>query len=97
MGTNAPGTAVALGQPVQVFGAEHFSRRVHPWTCAAAPFRDPRTGGVLGAADITGGDGLAHPYSLAFVQAVARAAGCPPGPADPAPGGGTRRPDALAR
>ncbi|MFI1651557.1 GAF domain-containing protein [Streptomyces avidinii] len=74
MGTNAPGTAVATGQPVQVFGAEHFSRRVHPWTCAAAPVRDPRTGRVLGAVDITGGDGLAHPQSLAFVQAVARAA-----------------------
>ncbi|MFH7598522.1 GAF domain-containing protein [Streptomyces racemochromogenes] len=74
MGTNAPGTAVALGEPVQVFGAEHFSRRVHPWTCAAAPVRDPRTGRVLGAVDITGGDGLAHPHSLAFVRAVARAA-----------------------
>ncbi|WP_405828691.1 GAF domain-containing protein [Streptomyces sp. NBC_00105] len=74
MGTNAPGTAVAVGEPVQVFGAEHFSRRVHPWTCAAAPVRDPRTGSVLGAVDITGGDGLAHPHSLAFVQAVARAA-----------------------
>ncbi|MFD8982414.1 GAF domain-containing protein [Streptomyces sp. NPDC059564] len=74
MGTNAPGTAVALGEPVQVFGAEHFSRLVHPWTCAAAPVRDPATGQVLGAVDITGGDGLAHPHSLAFVQAVARAA-----------------------
>ncbi|WP_329312906.1 GAF domain-containing protein [Streptomyces sp. NBC_01278] len=74
MGTNAPGTAVAVGEPVQVFGAEHFSRRVHPWTCAAAPVRDPRTGRLLGAVDITGGDGLAHPHSLAFVQAVARAA-----------------------
>lgn len=74
MGTNAPGTAVAVGEPVQVFGAEHFSRRVHPWTCAAAPVRDPWTGGVLGAVDITGGDGLAHPRSLAFVRAVARAA-----------------------
>lgn len=74
MGTNAPGTAVALGEPVQVFGAEHFSRLVHPWTCAAAPVRDPATGRLLGAVDITGGDGLAHPHSLAFVQAVARAA-----------------------
>jgi hypothetical protein len=35
---------------------------------------DPRTGRVLGAVDITGGDGLAHPHSLGFVQAVARAA-----------------------
>ncbi|MCX5275705.1 GAF domain-containing protein [Streptomyces virginiae] len=74
MGTNAPGTAVVTGEPVQVFGAEHFSRRVHPWTCAAAPVRDPRTGRLLGAVDITGGDGLAHPHSLGFVQAVARAA-----------------------
>ncbi|MCX4694813.1 GAF domain-containing protein [Streptomyces sp. NBC_01408] len=85
MGTNAPGTAVAVGEPVQVFGAEHFSRRVHPWTCAAAPVRDPRTGRLLGAVDITGGDGLAHPHSLAFVQAVARAAEAQLALLDPAP------------
>lgn len=74
VGTNAPGTAVAVGRPVQVFAAEHYIRRVQPWTCAAAPVHDPRTGQVLGAVDITGGDGLAHPHSLGFVQAVARAA-----------------------
>lgn len=74
VGTNAPGTAVAVDRPVQVFAAEHFIRQVQPWTCAAAPVHDPRTGRVLGAVDITGGDGLAHPHSLGFVQAVARAA-----------------------
>ncbi|MFD6551502.1 GAF domain-containing protein, partial [Streptomyces sp. NPDC058398] len=74
VGTNAPGTAVAVDRPVQVFAAEHFIRRVQPWTCAAAPVHDPRNGRVLGAVDITGGDGLAHPHSLGFVQAVARAA-----------------------
>ncbi|WP_432055911.1 GAF domain-containing protein [Streptomyces sp. bgisy022] len=74
VGTNAPGTAVAVGRPVQVFAAEHFVRRAQPWTCAAAPVHDPRTGRLLGAVDITGGDGLAHPHSLGFVQAVARAA-----------------------
>ncbi|MFE0845619.1 GAF domain-containing protein [Streptomyces rochei] len=74
VGTNAPGTAVAVGRPVQVFTAEHFIRRVQPWTCAAAPVHDPRTGRVLGAVDITGGNGLAHPHSLGFVRAVARAA-----------------------
>ncbi len=74
VGTNAPGTAVAVGRPVQVFAAEHFVRHVQPWTCAAAPVHDPRTGRVLGAVDITGGDRLAHPHSLGFVQAVARAA-----------------------
>ncbi|MEV6315339.1 GAF domain-containing protein [Streptomyces sp. NPDC051776] len=74
MGTNAPGTAVTVDRAVQVFAAEHFSRPVQTWTCAAAPVHDPRTGRVLGAVDITGGDRLAHPHSLAFVQAVARAA-----------------------
>ncbi|MFI5806056.1 GAF domain-containing protein [Streptomyces sp. NPDC051561] len=74
VGTNAPGTALALDRPVQVFAAEHFLRPVHPWTCAAAPLHDPRSGQLLGALDITGGDNLAHPHSLAFVQAVARAA-----------------------
>ncbi|WP_241192578.1 GAF domain-containing protein [Streptomyces sp. ADI96-02] len=73
-GTNAPGTAIAVDRPVQVFAAEHFLRPVQQWTCAAAPLHDPRTGRVLGAVDITGGDRLAHPHSLAFVQAVARAA-----------------------
>jgi DNA-binding winged helix-turn-helix (wHTH) protein len=74
VGPNAPGTAVAVNRPVQVFAAEHFIRRVQPWTCAAAPVHDPHTGRVLGAVDITGGDGLAHPHSLGFVRAVARAA-----------------------
>ncbi|MBG0850439.1 GAF domain-containing protein [Streptomyces spinoverrucosus] len=74
VGTNAPGTAIAVNRPVQVFAAEHFARRVQRWTCAAAPVHDPRTGRVLGAVDITGGDGLAHPHSLGFVTAVARAA-----------------------
>ncbi|MCX4821103.1 GAF domain-containing protein [Streptomyces sp. NBC_01142] len=73
-GTNAPGTAIAVDRPVQVFAAEHFRRPVQAWTCAAAPIHDPGTGRVLGAVDITGGDRLAHPHSLAFVGAVARAA-----------------------
>ncbi len=73
-GTNAPGTAITLDRPVQVFAAEHFRRPVQAWTCAAAPIHDPATGRLLGAVDITGGDRLAHPHSLAFVGAVARAA-----------------------
>ncbi|TQK50459.1 GAF domain-containing protein [Streptomyces sp. SLBN-118] len=73
-GTNAPGTAITVDRPVQVFAAEHFRRPVQAWTCAAAPIHDPGTGRVLGAVDITGGDLLAHPHSLAFVGAVARAA-----------------------
>lgn len=84
-GTNAPGVATAVDHAVQIFAAEHYSSLVQPWTCAAAPIHDPRTGALLGAVDITGGDHLASPQSLALVQATARAAeahlaGLPPAP-----------------
>ncbi|MBS1891598.1 MAG: GAF domain-containing protein, partial [Actinobacteria bacterium] len=48
VGTNAIGTALALDQPVQIYSAEHFSRLLHGWTCAAAPLHDPDTGELLG-------------------------------------------------
>jgi hypothetical protein len=73
-GTNAPGTALALDHAVQIFSAEHFRPVVQPWTCAAAPIHDPATGEILGIVDITGGDIVAHPHSLALVNAAARAA-----------------------
>lgn len=73
-GTNAPGVALAVDHSVQIFATEHFSRLVQPWTCAAAPIHDPLTGRLLGAIDVTGGDHLANPHSLALVQATARAA-----------------------
>ncbi|MFJ4922864.1 GAF domain-containing protein [Streptomyces sp. NPDC088725] len=96
-GTNAPGTAVALDRPVQVFAAEHFQRPVHAWTCAAAPVHDPRTGRLLGAVDITGGDRLAHPHSLAFVTAVARAAEAQLALLAPPPAAGSVQLSALGR
>ncbi|MET9359666.1 GAF domain-containing protein [Streptomyces sp. NPDC006632] len=97
VGTNAPGTALAEDRPVQVFSAEHFRRPVQAWTCAAAPVHDPRTGRLLGAVDLTGGDGLAHPHSLGFVQAVARAAEAELALLAPPPARETIRLDALGR
>ncbi|NUO61597.1 MAG: GAF domain-containing protein [Hamadaea sp.] len=73
-GTNAPGTALALDEAVQIFATEHYSVPVHPWTCAAAPIHDPATGDILGIIDVTGGDVVSHPHSLALVKAAARAA-----------------------
>ncbi|MFI5839934.1 GAF domain-containing protein [Catenuloplanes sp. NPDC051500] len=73
-GTNAPGTALAVDHSVQIFATEHFSRPVQGWTCAAAPIHDPASGRLLGAVDLTGGDHLANPHSLALVTATARAA-----------------------
>jgi hypothetical protein len=73
-GTNAPGTALAVGHFVQIFSTEHFSRIVHPWTCAAAPVRDPDTGLPIAAIDLTSRLKTAHPHSLALALAAARLA-----------------------
>ena len=73
VGTNAVGTALALDHPVQIFSAEHFSRLLHTWTCAAAPIHDPETQRVLGALNVSGSYRSAHPHSMALVCAVARA------------------------
>jgi hypothetical protein len=84
-GTNAPGTALAVDHPLQIFATEHFSRPVQRWTCAAAPIHDPATGLLLGAIDVTGGDHLANPHSLALVRATALAAEAYLGTRRPAP------------
>ena len=73
-GTNAPGTALAVRRPVQIFAGEHYNTVVHPWACSAVPVRDPDSGRVLGIVDITGGANIASPYALALVRATARAA-----------------------
>ncbi len=72
-GTNAPGTALALDHSVQIYAHEHFSRIVQPWSCSAAPIHDPQTGRLLGVLDVTGGDSVAAPQSLALVQAAVEA------------------------
>ncbi len=84
-GTNAPGTALAVDHPLQIFATEHYSRPVQRWTCAAAPIHDPATGRLLGAIDVTGGDHLANPHSLALVRATALAAEAHLGTRRPAP------------
>jgi hypothetical protein len=74
VGTNAIGTALALDQPVQIYAAEHFSRLLHGWTCAAAPLHAPDTGEILGAIDLSGDFRTAHLHGLPLVSAVATAA-----------------------
>lgn len=73
-GTNAIGTALVVGRPVQVYSAEHFVRRLHTLTCACAPIHDPRDGRLLGAIDVTGPVNTVHPSTLALVHAVAQLA-----------------------
>ncbi|GAB3492826.1 GAF domain-containing protein [Flexivirga lutea] len=73
-GTNAPGMALALDEPVRVAGAEHFRHTVRPWSCAAAPIHDPQDGSILGVLDVTGATRAIGPQALAMVRAVARMA-----------------------
>lgn len=73
IGTSAPGTALQLDRAVQIRGAEHYNRIVHPWSCTAAPVHDPATGGLLGVIDITGTDLAVAPHALSLVSATVAA------------------------
>lgn len=53
-GTNAIGTALQTGQPIQVHATEHFCAGIQRWTCSASVIRDPIDGAVIGVIDISG-------------------------------------------
>jgi signal transduction histidine kinase len=72
IGTNAIGTAIALSEPVQIHGVEHFCSKVGVWTCAATPIWHPNDGELLGVVDISGPARTFNPQSLAFACAVGR-------------------------
>lgn len=73
VGTSAPGTALALNHGIQIQGAEHFNRIVHPWSCTAVPVHDPSSGSMLGVIDITGGDDAVSPTTLPLLEAAVAA------------------------
>lgn len=74
VGTNAPGTALALDHGLQILGAEHFSHSVQEWSCTAAPVHHPTTGQILGVIDVTGGPRMVAPEMLSLVRATVLAA-----------------------
>ncbi|GAB4270020.1 MAG: sigma-54-dependent Fis family transcriptional regulator [Deferrisomatales bacterium] len=71
VGTNAIGTALALGRAIEVTGTEHFCETHHLWTCSAAPVRDPH-GRLVGCLDISGPRENAHPHIMGMVLAAVR-------------------------
>jgi hypothetical protein len=73
-GTNAPGMAIAMDRTATVIGAEHFRRSVQRWSCAATPIHDPSSTSLLGVLDITGGEAIVKPETVAMVRAAARMA-----------------------
>ncbi|GAB6933166.1 sigma-54-dependent Fis family transcriptional regulator [Calditerricola satsumensis] len=72
IGTNAIGTCLKIGQPVQIFASEHFCEGVHEWICSAAPIFDPLTKHILGVVDLTGPWNYAQPHSLGLVVAASQ-------------------------
>jgi transcriptional regulator of acetoin/glycerol metabolism len=72
IGTNAIGTAIATGAPVQIHASEHFCLDVKRWTCAAAPVLDPFTRSLLGVVDVSGVKETFHGHTLGLVVTAAR-------------------------
>ena len=72
IGTNAMGTALFEGRPIQVSGEEHYVRVYHKWTCSASPIRDT-DGKIIGSLDLTGYCENVHLHTLGMVVAAANA------------------------
>jgi transcriptional regulator of acetoin/glycerol metabolism len=69
IGTNAMGTCLAEGRPLQISGAEHYIEAYRRWTCSGAPIRDPG-GATIGALDLTGFSAGVHLHTLGMVTAA---------------------------
>lgn len=74
VGTNAIGTCLVTEGPVHIHAAEHYAEAHTPWTCAAAPLRDPTTGRVLGVVDLSGPAHTVHAGTVSMVTLAARLA-----------------------
>jgi transcriptional regulator of acetoin/glycerol metabolism len=70
-GTNAIGTALAVGQPVQIHSAEHFCAGIKLWTCSAAVIRHPQGGEIVGVIDVSGLSETYNRQSLALAVTTA--------------------------
>lgn len=71
IGTNAIGTAIHLGRPIQVSSVEHYCEEIHRWNCAATPVMDPVNGKLLGVIDISWPNNSEHPNAWALSTALA--------------------------
>ena len=53
VGTNGIGTVFESGRPVSIVGPEHFGEQLQAFACFSSPIRDPLTGRIEGALDIS--------------------------------------------
>ncbi len=72
VGTNAVGTALAIGAPAFILGREHFADALTGLSCAAALVVDRMSRHVVGALDLTSSADNANPLMLGLVRSGAR-------------------------
>ena len=52
-GTNGIGTCLYMGEPIQIWGCEHYIKPHHSYVCSAAPIKNSE-GAVIGCLDLVG-------------------------------------------
>ncbi|KGK86766.1 Fis family transcriptional regulator [Desulfosporosinus sp. HMP52] len=72
IGTNAIGTSLKTGYPVQIFAAEHYCEGIHDWVCSSSPIWNPITKELLGVIDITGSWKEAQSHTLGMTMMASR-------------------------
>jgi transcriptional regulator of acetoin/glycerol metabolism len=70
VGTNAIGTSLAEGCPIEVRGAEHYLECNRILSCSASPIMGPQ-GNVLGVLDLSGPAETHHAHALGLVRLAA--------------------------
>lgn len=71
VGTNGIGTALEGGQPMQVFGHEHYAENLEDLACAGVPIHHPISGKTVGAVDLTCWRRDADPLLLTLAKTTA--------------------------
>ncbi len=72
IGTNAIGTALHTGSPIQILGAEHYGKQYHGWGSSACPIRNEYEE-IIGILSMTGPLEKVQTHTLGMVVAAAEA------------------------
>ncbi len=67
VGTNAIGTAIVEGNPIEVVGGEHYFAPHGILSCSAVPIHDP-FGQLVGVLDISGDASVPHMHALGLAR-----------------------------
>lgn len=71
-GTNGIGTALETGQPTFIGGSEHYVAMFTGFACAGSPIRDPITGRLVGAVNLSCLADRSDPLLLALATSASR-------------------------